>query len=414
MSTVVIPAGGSARIQMRGWCMDEGLPAPTLGDKLRLRPASLYFDTRLQGLEQAVLRYAAQMRLPETTVQHILWGLRGVSSADRYALSLVRRPDLLAILERARAGSAALVQRLVNEEVSRRKAQQDIARLIDRALGGNGRQPLLGDLLNDLLDPRASERAIERQLQVQTLPLEQRRAVPDAAQYSKLADGVYARTVGTAPLVVQSIIINESARPFVFDPTQWVAESLLPQQRVAFGGVARAEVTQPKASSAAAMDWTKFFGELAEAIRDKLMGIGSAHQRGAAERLVQHYTQRLAQLHPVLREATAHLPVLGNIISLTRAMDASRHPIDRFIDFLGAVPGYGNLVTLAGSSARLAATAKRVADAHPGFFRSIDRISEWVQDLRTVAEVTPMLESNRSLWEATREAAADVWRRITA
>ncbi|MCX8017001.1 MAG: hypothetical protein N2690_03715 [Rhodocyclaceae bacterium] len=49
-------------------------------------------------------------------------------------------------------------------------------------------------------------------------------------------------------------------------------------------------------------------------------------------------------------------------------------------------------------------------DAPLGF----DRISEWVQDLRTVAEVTPTLEANRSLWEATREAAADVWRRITA
>lgn len=399
---LVVPPRSVLRVSMAGFCLDASLPAPMRGDPLRLLPAARYFDPALGGLEGDVLRHAARNGVPHHVVQHVLWGLREIREDSYFARSLAERQDLLALLEAARPGAADEVRRQVAAVRLEHAVRRELTALVRNTFGYGS---FSGEILSQLIDPVRSRDAVEARLRSLYRPVEG--AVPDLAAYSRLAGGVYARAAGTGPLVVGAALLNSTPRPWTFVPAAWVAESMLPQQRVAFS---RAQ-PDPGPGGGAVFDLERFVHELARLLAMRALGTVSVElsvRLGTV--LARSGHAWLGALYPPLSLALRTAPVISNVLSLVEAFDEDKSPAERLFALLGSIPGYGSLLQIARSGGRLAELANRIAASAPAVFRSVDRAS-WMKDLADAAAFA-LTGSDQRLWEVTQSVARQLVQRL--
>lgn len=402
-----IPAMAAVKVSLRGFCIDEGLPAPGRGALLRFRPATDFENVRLEHLEGAVLRYAQVNpdKARHHEVQHILWGLRGLGSKSMFTATLAKRRDLLGIMEQAAPGS---VSRFLDEF---RKAERERAarEQLHRILPSLARieQLLAGELLN----PAASGAAIERYL-ASMKPADNEKVPPEAA-YSILGHGIYARTNGTAALMMNAEIINVSGSTFPFDPTRWVAESQRAQQRVAFSGIARVDPLQAGPPSGD-FDLPDFLAGVARDLGFKALGefepgqaARRAYELGRADRRT---TRKLAAF--LSQASLGVIPVLGNIVSVYEFLngrdfftDEALSPAERVLAAAGSIPGYGAMLKATGSFPQFAdffgKALRSKAISVP--LSAVDK-TEWIRDLAAIAIDDSKHEEK--LWDASVRTAA--------
>ena len=143
-SVTVLP-GQTMQAVLRGHCADKTLPAFVSGQPLTLRPADQFVaGDRWGQMQLALLDYFAAnpQAVRPADQQFLLWGLQGkdANGSPYYTQALMRRPDLLEVLERAAPGGLAEMQRAQATEELTKHLQQILQRNLPpevRQLMGN-------------------------------------------------------------------------------------------------------------------------------------------------------------------------------------------------------------------------------------------------------------------------------------
>lgn len=412
---VVVPAFGVTRVVMDGYCLDSGLPAPGVEDKIRLVQAARYYDADIAKVIQDVLRYSARNRIDKTQIQHILWGLRELPYESDYARSLGQRQDLLAIIERSSPGASHEIQERLRKLARERARREALARFLNLVLGPGGIHTAI-PALRELLDPSSSRQGIERHLASLNRPVEGVYRDYAEAPYAELSGGVYSETKGLGHLAVGGLIINLTPKDFTFEPAAWVGEPAKPQQRVAFDRASARII--PAETDTGDFSLQAFGQDVGEFFGQKLLGMNiHQHKRWwLVESIINKYRvakglldqngvvkKALIEAEKGLIEALKFTPLLGNAWSLYEAFDPESTPAERVIDLLGAIPGYGALATAAGSATRLGRVAANALDAAPHLAKAIDRSSL----LRDIAEIgaIDLTQDDMKVWSLTYQAA---------
>lgn len=405
MISATIPPVGTGAFELHGYCMDPALPAPGAKDLLRFIKARRFYDGQFDGFDQQLLEMAAARNLPRDQIQHILWGMRGLREASSYTLSLANRSDLLAIMEAAQPGIAQKFVRAVNTARATKALSAEIQRAFSTALGGNNSFP--NQLIRELLDPSSGSMAIQRHIDSLSRPVEGRHHVSVEAAFSKLAEGIYAQSVGIGSLQVRAIVLNMTDRPYVFQPSEWVGESMLPQQRVAFSGFMNKPSVASFDADVGDFDLPAYATDVGKLLRDKALGTTTPERAQKLARMTTKFAgDYLRMYEPRLMEVARYVPIVGNVWSLSEAFDETKSKPERILAAFGSIPGYGSLFKLAGSARQVGNIARTAIEAAPGFTKMIDKTG-WLRDIAEVGMIT-VNERDEKLWEVTHRTVSDL------
>lgn len=393
-------------VTMKGFCLDAELPAPGLNDYLRLRPASEFAEPRYGGLEMDIMRHAqANPRVRYNDIQQIIWAIRGASQGSYFTQSLAYRSDLQDIIEAARPGAGRMLVKTMRDHEAKMRADENLRRMF----------PILRDLeqisesLTGLTDPRRSSQSIDQYMRtLNNRQVPGRAQVPQEAAFSTLQPGVYAQAMGAAPLVADVALMNLSDRPFVFNPVEWVAESQLPQQRVAFSGMDKA-VAAPMPTDIGNFSPIDFLADSAKMLGEKALGLADHDMAQKMSSALSNTYQKAARISPALKPVMQVLPLVGNVISAYQVFDTSLKPEERILAAFGAIPGYGSLLKVAGSANALGKIAQNVARHAPGLTKSAER-TEWIKDIGNLATLK-ISARDEALWEVAGSTVTDMLRK---
>ncbi|WP_121240786.1 hypothetical protein [Sulfurisoma sediminicola] len=413
-SGVEVPAIGVVAVDMKGYCLDKELPAPGGGARIRLRPANLYLNGPLADIEQAVLDYAAANpnAVDYHQLQHVLWGLRGVESVSPYTISMAQRRDLLDILNRAKPGSSIRFLETAMKADQKRKSEAFLRKLL----------PIIGDLekigvsLDKLSSKSSGAQSVDSHLaMLRDMPTTgDPRSVPEEAAYSILAPGVYAVTEGTNSLEVRTHILNVSGQQFAFIPSEWVAETQLAQQRVAFTSI-KSAASSPGAIPSGNYEVSDHTKDAVRAMTLKALGMADPAK-------AKSYSEKLAANNKFIASAAmvtganfvTAFPVVGNVLSAAEFLSGQ----DLFMNFgkplsseerilagLGAIPGYGSMFKVAGGAGKLSSIVAKALEspAVTKVLKTADRV-EMAKDIAGVGDFLAS-ESDAQFWNASADIA---------
>ncbi len=232
-TVVDLAPGQKATVQLKGFCLDRGTPAPRSGECLQLVRASRLVPEELLPLYRALLRYRAEGH-PESSslIQNLLWGIRHAKDVHPHLTRL--NAQQRALLDAAMPGGADLFQRYL-DKIQARKLVRDqgralfiaLAKAIETTLGERMPEPR-----SDGFAPTETERLLG---QLTRLPVE---GTPhEGSEYSMPLPGVAVKAVGVASLSpVRLEIINTTSADVSFDTSEFVGQSVRVTQRVALGG----------------------------------------------------------------------------------------------------------------------------------------------------------------------------------
>lgn len=395
---MTVPACSLGSVTMKGFCLDAELPAPGLNDYLRLRPAAEFAEPRYGGLEMDIMRYAqANPRVRYNDIQQIIWGIRGASQGSYFTQSLAHRRDLQDIIEAARPGAGRMLVQAMRDHEAKKRADENLRRMF----------PMLRDFeqisesLTGLADPRRSSQSIDQYMRtLNNRQVPGRAQVPPEAAFSTLQPGVYAQAMGAAPLVADVALMNLSDRPFVFNPVEWVAESQLPQQRVAFSSMDKA-VAAPMKTDLGNFAPREMFLDIAKLLAEKALGLSDQDRAQQLADLLSRINKKLGGwgVNPTVKQVANALPLVGNVISAYQIFDTSLSREERVLAAFGTIPGYGSLLKVAGSANALGKIAQNVVKHAPGLAKAVDR-TEWLRDIGGLATIQ-VTDKDEKLWQAT-------------
>jgi len=411
-SRLTIRPGQTARVVMVGHCADKTLPAFINNHLLTLRPAAQFLaNDRWGGMQMSLLRYfAANPGLVRPSDQQLmLWGLQGKekNGSPFYFQALLRRNDLLQVLEQAHPGAMAEIQRAQAMDEVNRHLQQ----LVQQAMPPEVRQ-LLGDanIIQILADPQQAPRLIEQELEraARMQPVHNPSAPPigPEAAFSTLAPNVHAHAIGSGRLTATATITNMGHEPFMFVPAEYVAETQTEHQRGMFTGFSRAQVfDHPVFVAWGHVETAQSLYSLASRVASK--GMGGRGMR-AGNPVFDRFSRATRRLHrsqlgalinnPAARSIARYAPLLGNVKSAFDIFDPSLSASDRLLAAIGTIPGAGNIAKLAS-----------------GGGRAIPRIARWAMDNRgarilpTLSERTEVLGEIKDLQDLVIPYGGVLW-----
>lgn len=407
-SRLTIQPGQTARVVMTAHCADKTLPAFNRNHLITLRPAVQFFaGDRWGGMQMSLLRFfAANPGLVRHHDQQLMiWGLQGkeVNGSPFYFQALMRRNDLLQILEQAHPRAIADLQRAqATDEVS-----LHLQRLLQRNLPPEVRQ-LIGNhnIVSILSNPQEAPHFIERELvrMANMQPASSRDPAPgpDAA-FSRLAAGVYAHTIGSGPLIATSTITNMGGTAFTFTLSEWVAETRTEHQRGMFTGFSRAQFFDHPVMQAWDQAQTAV-NAAAAARRLGMRGLGAASIKFGypaydglilAGRTLRKGKFGILLENPAARVLARYLPIIGNIHGAFEIFNPESTPPERVLAAFGVIPGLGNLIKITGNTKRLSALARWAANTTDGhrvfdvvqFLGDVDALGDWSDRLPDVGDM---------------------------
>lgn len=226
--------GETAKLLLKGLCLDLGKPAPRGGELLQLVSIEPLIPEELQVLYKALLQYWAIHRNEHSgVIQNLLWGMRhgGTRGPPITRLSEGQRR----VLDAALPGGADLYQRYLDKLAAKRRLKEfgsaflkALAQTISKELGEHMPVPK-GDGFS-LSETETILGQLAR-LQVEGEPSE-------GSEYGLLQAGVAVRTVCVGSLTPVCIeIINTTGESFVYDLALVVGQSCRVTQRVALAGL---------------------------------------------------------------------------------------------------------------------------------------------------------------------------------
>ena len=319
-SASVIESGREGVFNFNGFCMDPAMGAPHANTPLRL------FDiSRLSGPQYAPYfrALATSLDTHSSDAQSIIWALR-----------------------------EALRNKFSAQSYANGNMPNDVRAALNKAMP-NGANKLMGQIKADL----------------------HANAIPDYDQYQKVADrlagqgklqsghetpytlmrpGVAAFTMGTADLAGRTGIVNQSAQPYIFEPGRYVAEnSQRATQRVVMNS------SKPLVSNGSVNGAMGAWN----AMRDDLTGFGKDKSMDYLPHKMSPLLLGDAIESDVMDGVLKATPVIGNALSAYEAITGKPwnslytdqytelSPAERLFSATSSIPGYGNLMRIAGKAA---------------------------------------------------------------
>jgi len=420
-SRLLIRPGQTARVVMTAHCADKTLPAFVNNHLISLRPAAQFLaNDRWGNMQMSLLRYfAANPGLVRPHDQQLmLWGLQGkeANGSPFYFQALMRRNDLLQVLEQAHPGGLAEIQRAQAMDEINRHIQQ----IVRQSMPTEVRQ-LLGDasIIPILADPQQAPRLIEQELEraarMQPTRGPSAPVGPEAA-FSTLAPNVHAHAIGSGRLTATATITNMGHEPFVFVPSEYVAETQTEHQRGLFTGFSRAQVfDHPVAQGWEQADTAASLASLSGRIVSKNLG-GRGMRPGNP--VFDRFSRATRQLHrsqfsalinnPAARTVVPYVPLLGNAKSAFDLFDPNLSTPERLLAAIGVIPGAGNIAKLAVGGGRAIPQVARWAMDNGGA-RSLATLSQRTEVLRELNDLRDLVIPDGGVfWQASAEQIANI------
>ncbi len=334
---VYVPPKSAVKVRYAGYCLDQGIPAPSRDARLRLLPFSSVTDEKT-AKAMRVLAYAGAQytgvnaplnRAGKTEIQALVWALRDMQAGATPKLSAAQRRALAAMDSEHFGQSDAL--EMIGWNLGE-KVGKDVRRNFGR--------------LADLSDMNAVGNRMDEITRGQGA-----NEPPTGSPFTQLAPGVSVMSLGTAPLQGEAVIANDHARPLAMDLRTYTAEAATNTQRILISGVgnglggsmvdknvlAAIEKDLTQLSLFAALDW---------------------FPKGIEQIGFSPKSTRLGQLANIT-------PLLGNVLSAAEALsgyewtewnkDASERKQmgagERILAIAGTVPGAGALAKVVGKGA---------------------------------------------------------------
>lgn len=227
---VYLPPGQSTNILLRAYCLDASRAVPPRGEKLQLIPVSQLLPESTLALYQAMMQFSALHVEKRSEIQNLVWGLR--HAADPHPPIKALNAEQTHLLNSITANGALQYQNLLQSQAQ--SGQDQVARQkLFRTLLGQA-QERLGIKLPDPTQNGFTAQDTQTLLnQLARLPVEG--TAQNNSEYSLLAPSVAARTTGQG-MAAQVELQNHSDSPFIFDASDYAAQSTRVTQRLGFGG----------------------------------------------------------------------------------------------------------------------------------------------------------------------------------
>lgn len=224
---VVVQPGRRVRFNIKGYCLDAGLPAPVQGDLSYLAPVSArVIAAELAPLYEGAAAWAARSSNNDglyPPAQQLYWALAHAGTDNHWARN--PGPDVRRAMDEITPGGYKIFDNYNKTELAKREVLKAVLKQsgLDRKIGSAGVEQIArGDYAG------AATRALEQQIAAGSRMPSQK-----GQGYSWLAPGVAARTTGSGPLAVDVEIINTGEQPYRFVPANFIAQPVDRKQPVA-------------------------------------------------------------------------------------------------------------------------------------------------------------------------------------
>lgn len=318
----------------KGHCMDQGLPAPGRGELMRMVPTADLIPPELQGLWRGVMLKVSKpgpdYEAYRWRIQQIIWMIRSAGTESTWA-GIEPDQELKRLLNGAYPNGYKVWWDYQRNTLDEARSKAATANMFTRFLG-------MGDKYsaNDFTNGNHGQRIVDASMQRSMSTPVTGQIVP-GSEFSLIAPGVAARTVGTDQLEARIEILNVSGKPFIYEPSAWAAETQRRAQRVAFGGnMQGAKMANLKPySDQQRNDADK---EIAGAFFDDM-------KKKQAERLAE-FGPAAKVFRTLFKAGADFMPVVGNALALYEATTGrdwmtgeELAPINRALAMAGTIPG---------------------------------------------------------------------------
>lgn len=225
---VYIPANDVVRVEYRGLCLDQRLPAPGLGSRLRFLPLSSVSDEKtgkaLQTIARISRKYVEGADIyrqgeAKAEMQALVWALRDMQAGIQPRLSDFQR---------------RMLAEIAPEQFGGMGGWNGIGWRIGEAIGKDVRRSFGGLIdLSNMGAVRDRMEEINRGGQAD--------GSSTGSPYSQPAPGLNAMSVGMAPLSAALVVANETPAPVTLDLLAHVAEADTNTQRILITGLSRGD-----------------------------------------------------------------------------------------------------------------------------------------------------------------------------
>jgi hypothetical protein len=226
---LVVPAKTKCRINLRPYCLDKDWPAPRQGEKMQLVPVQTLLPGNLSILYKSLVQQAASDASTRAQLQGLIWTLRQIAQDPKGEKPVTLSQSQRDILETSHPNGYAYFQ-MLRQPLGRSSLPEELERLVRQevgdAIGGLGEQGKFA--IRSIPDDRMEDAVAQQLERITAMPV----AAPipnNNSHYTKLTDGVYARTVYGS---VEVQVANESNNEFIFRPADYVAQSERQVQRM--------------------------------------------------------------------------------------------------------------------------------------------------------------------------------------
>ncbi len=312
---VEVPPGAGVRFNIKGYCLDAGLPAPVKGDQAYLAPVDArVIAPALAPLYEGAAAWAAKASKTDglyPLAQQVYWALAHAGTNNHWAKNPA--PDVRRAMDQITPGGYKIFESYHTTELAKREVLKAVLKQsgLDRYIGAD--QIARGDYAG------AVTRALEQQIaQGSRMPSQKGQG------YSWLAPGVAARITGSGPLAMDMEIINTSGQPFRFVPANYIAQPADRKQPVALParltGITTTSFSGASPLAALQRLFTDLGEKLATFVSQPLFG-GAFDWMLQPARIDMTMSRTWAALQDLdrrypLKAAIGAMPVIGNSLSL--------------------------------------------------------------------------------------------------
>lgn len=365
-SIITIPPGAVVQFTKQGFCMDDGLPAPDLGEKLRLVPISRLIPAELIPLYQGIFNLAKNDRFVNSCLQMLTWGLREAGTKGIHA-NVLTMPAYREILARATPGGDQIFLQFHQSGLAKDRILDAINSLAKINIGGQ--QYGLADFARP---ERANALVGQSMANVLRKPINE--PIPgDDSDYSMPIPGLAVHAVGAGQLIPTVSLANTTDSTITFDVTNYFAESRRRVQRIALGipdsiSASTSSNDEPGTTELA----QQFIKDLGIFLRDKAFD-------GMKSNKISDLVQKKA-LSKLGGTVLKSLPGIGNAMQIYSAFQGRDMLTDepmgcaaQALAIIGCIPGAVAFTKIAGAGVPAAAKALANAAVIEKFVSGVER-----------------------------------------
>lgn len=353
-TVITVPPRSKVQFTQRGYCLDASLPAPGKGEKFILRPMNKLMPQELAPLYSGLNDLGKRDRRVQRSMQYLVWALREAGTRGKHATAISRNHlDMMA--QAYPNGDQIFMQYHQQKLAENSNPLGDLVRNLVK-VKVDGKTYNLGDLyrMAEANDPARTQELADRTMEdVLNRPIAG--DIPaDDSDYSMVAPGVAAHTVGRSQLTPTITLANATDQPFDFDTKNYFAETQRQAQRVGLGAPENV-TSDANPYQSIHDDLEQFSLDMQRALRDMLLE--NIH------RIVQH-----ALLNPMnsrfVGSALNAAPVIGNLLQLHNLVTGrdwmTGEPLGcvaQALAAVGTIPGAGVFMGAAGAGRNAAIAA---------------------------------------------------------